>query len=74
MGESGQNGSLLQAAWERHQPSPHNDAATRHPVFFTDRLRRSPLTGGPPMLGNSPVAHGYAYQDTTRGASGGPRL
>jgi hypothetical protein len=69
----------FQAAWEKHQhqhqqPSPLHDATTRHPVFFTDRLRRSPLAGpaNPGPL-NSPVAQGYAYQETP-GKTSGPRL
>ncbi|KFH40346.1 hypothetical protein ACRE_089930 [Hapsidospora chrysogenum ATCC 11550] len=50
----------LQAAWERH--APHN-ASTRHPVFFTDKLRRSPVAQGP---AGSPVAHGYAYHEASK--------
>lgn len=70
----GNNTGGFQAAWERHQPSPLNDATTRHPVFFTDRLRRSPLAGpAAPSPLNNPVAHGYAYQETPRNPSG-PRL
>lgn len=72
MGEAGQK---MQAAWERHQPPPPNDAATRHPVFFTSRLRRCAMAeGGAPVPRSSPVAQGYAYQETVRAESGGPRL
>ncbi|KAK2730338.1 short-chain dehydrogenase/reductase family oxidoreductase [Colletotrichum kahawae] len=51
----------------------HN-ASIRHPVFFTEKLRRPPLVLSPGM-GMSPVAHGYVYQDG-RGADGtaGPKL
>jgi len=54
--------AALQAAWERHAAY---DPSIRHPVFFTDRLRK-PLAVVS-ALHASPVAHGYAYQ-------GGPRL
>lgn len=51
----------LQPVWDKH----FHSASTRHPVFFTERLRRSPVLTGPSMA-NSPVAHGYAYQDALR--------
>ncbi|OHE93320.1 hypothetical protein CORC01_11388 [Colletotrichum orchidophilum] len=66
----------LQSAWERHaaanetamaqqyQQQQHN-SSIRHPVFFTEKLRRPPLTLAPGM-GLSPVAHGYVYQDGRR--------
>lgn len=55
----------LQAVWERNL---HN-ASHRHPVFFTERLRR-PLSGMAPAAQYSPVAHGYAYQDAQRRGEG----
>ncbi|KAK5991506.1 hypothetical protein PT974_09789 [Cladobotryum mycophilum] len=56
----------FQAAWDRH--TVHN-ASTRHPVFFTERLRKSPVVAPPGMI-NSPVAQGYVYQETQRSADG----
>ncbi|KAI4870109.1 hypothetical protein F4820DRAFT_321568 [Hypoxylon rubiginosum] len=41
------------------------DVSNLHPVFFTERLRRSPLVPGAPGV-TSPVAHGYAYQEAKR--------
>ncbi|KAK0637331.1 hypothetical protein B0T17DRAFT_521382 [Bombardia bombarda] len=74
----------LQAAWERHQPPSalrHNPSHC-HPVFFTQRLRpQKPLSAMSPQQQQhqvaqhnsatvqSPVAHGYVYQDGR-----GPRL
>lgn len=43
---------------------PHN-AATLHPAFFTERLRKSPIVVGSGMM-DSPVTQGYAYQDAER--------
>jgi len=43
------------------------DAAIRHPVFFTDRLKKAPegvQTGD--MLWASPVARGYVFDDGAR--------
>jgi hypothetical protein len=60
----------LQTAWDRHFP---HSASTTHPVFFTDRLRRSAVTVPAGAL-NSPVAHGYIYQDATRLRDGAPKL
>ncbi|KAF9881578.1 hypothetical protein CkaCkLH20_00724 [Colletotrichum karsti] len=58
------------AAWEQHA---HN-ASVRHPVFFTEKLRRPPLILSPGM-GLSPVAHGYVYQDGRRAdGSSAPKL
>jgi len=52
------------------------DAATRHPVFFTERLKKAPAGVG---AGNqswaSPVAVGYVFNDgEARGREGGARL
>ncbi|KAL0776190.1 hypothetical protein CaCOL14_007477 [Colletotrichum acutatum] len=65
----------LQSAWERHhvataetamvQQQQQHNSSIRHPVFFTEKLRRPPLTLAPGM-GLSPVAHGYVYQDGRR--------
>ncbi|KAF6833457.1 hypothetical protein CPLU01_05495 [Colletotrichum plurivorum] len=49
----------LQAAWERHaDAAQQHNASIRHPVFFTEKLRRPPLVLSAGM-GSSPVAHGY---------------
>jgi hypothetical protein len=51
------------------------DAAKRHPVFFTDRLKKAPLgvnTGGGSWV--SPVAMGYVFNDGARRAEGGVKL
>ncbi|KAG8168224.1 hypothetical protein KVR01_003913 [Diaporthe batatas] len=57
----------FQAAWERHaQRAAHHDSASRHPVFFTERLMRPPPAFGgtpAPVLAMSPVAQGYVYQE-----------
>ncbi|TWU77229.1 hypothetical protein ED733_001319 [Metarhizium rileyi] len=63
---------VLQAAWDKHYS--HN-SSTRHPVFFTERLRRSPAaleswSGGM----NNPVAHGYVYQEVQRDGTNSPKL
>ncbi|KAK1700131.1 hypothetical protein BDP55DRAFT_626783 [Colletotrichum godetiae] len=67
----------LQSAWERHhiataetvmaqqQQQQQHNSSIRHPVFFTEKLRRPPVTLAPGM-GFSPVAHGYVYQDGRR--------
>ncbi|KAF5503875.1 hypothetical protein CGCF413_v004537 [Colletotrichum fructicola] len=39
------------------QPPAQHNASVRHPVFFTEKLRRPPLVLSPGM-GMSPVAHG----------------
>ncbi|KAI9053034.1 hypothetical protein LZ554_003304 [Drepanopeziza brunnea f. sp. 'monogermtubi'] len=48
------------------------DAATRHPVFFTERLKKAPRgvdAGGGKLC--SPVAEGYVYEDgVVRGGRG----
>lgn len=53
------------------------DSAVRHPVFFTDRLRKPPF----PLPGErsssvSPVAHGYVMEKrrTSAGAAGQTKL
>jgi hypothetical protein len=53
------------------------DAAIRHPVFFTDRLKKAPVgvkagSGG----WSSPVAEGYVFNDgvVRRGVEGGVKL
>ncbi|ROT41838.1 hypothetical protein SODALDRAFT_353960 [Sodiomyces alkalinus F11] len=51
----------LQTAWDQHV---HN-ASTRHPVFFTERLRRPHVEMGT-APGFNPVAHGYVYRDSGR--------
>ncbi|XWX01296.1 hypothetical protein V2A60_009322 [Cordyceps javanica] len=60
----------MQQAWNRHFPY---SASTTHPAFFTDRLRRSAVSAAPQQL-NSPVTHGYIYQDGTRQASNAGNL
>ena len=43
------------------------DAATRHPVFFTERLKKAPegvKTGD--MMWASPVARGYVFDNGER--------
>ncbi|KAI1853326.1 hypothetical protein JX266_002032 [Neoarthrinium moseri] len=59
----------FQAAWETHavrrQQQPR-DAATLHPVFFSDCLQRAPLVADAALA--SPVALGYGYPRE------GPRL
>lgn len=65
--------SPLDVAWGRH--APLNTAHT-HPVFFTSRLRKSPSASSPPS-GDSPVVHGYIYQDGQRigqGTGNSPKL
>ncbi|KAG9241698.1 hypothetical protein BJ878DRAFT_519299 [Calycina marina] len=44
-----------------------HDAAMRHPVFFTDRLKKTPAgvqTGN--MSWASPIARGYVFEDGER--------
>ncbi len=51
------------------------DASKRHPVFFTDRLKKAPVgvnVGGGAWL--SPVAMGYVFNDGVRRAEGGVKL
>ncbi|KAH9233336.1 hypothetical protein K456DRAFT_53900 [Colletotrichum gloeosporioides 23] len=56
------------------QPPAQHNASVRHPVFFTEKLRRPPLVLSPGM-GMSPVAHGYVYQDGRRAdGTSGPKL
>ncbi|KAL8285544.1 hypothetical protein RB600_009799 [Gaeumannomyces tritici] len=50
------------------------DPSRCHPVFFTARAWR-PISGGPSATWQSPIAHGYAYQDSRRQSEGAaPRL
>lgn len=49
---------------QQQQQLQHN-SSIRHPVFFTEKLRRPPVTLAPGM-GLNPVAHGYVYQDGRR--------
>ncbi|KAH6605443.1 hypothetical protein Trco_007150 [Trichoderma cornu-damae] len=64
----------LQAIWNKHAAPAHN-ASTTHPVFFTERLRKTSVTSATPApaAGYSPVAHGYVYQETRSGANA-PKL
>ncbi|CZT51569.1 uncharacterized protein RSE6_16123 [Rhynchosporium secalis] len=52
------------------------DASKRHPVFFTDRLKKAPMgvtTGGGAW--SSPVADGYIFNDgARRGGEGDVKL
>lgn len=51
------------------------DPAMRHPVFFTDRLKKAPVgvsSGG--GLWSSPVAKGYVFNDGARREDGGVKL
>ncbi len=62
----------FQSAWDR---SLAHDASHRHPVFFTEKLRRPPFAvASAPQ--SSPIAHGYVYQESTRAndKGAGPRL
>lgn len=45
------------------------DSSNLHPVFFTERLRRSPFVLDAVGLTN-PVAYGYAYEEARRRAGG----
>jgi hypothetical protein len=51
------------------------DASKRHPVFFTDRLKKAPVGVN---AGNgtwaSPVAMGYVFNDGVRRVEGGVKL
>lgn len=51
------------------------DASKRHPVFFTDRLKKAPA-GVNAGNGNwvSPVAMGYVFNDGVKRAEGGVKL
>ncbi|KAL8400004.1 hypothetical protein RB594_000421 [Gaeumannomyces avenae] len=50
------------------------DPSRCHPVFFTARAWR-PISSGSSAAWQSPVAHGYAYQDSRRQSEGAaPRL
>ncbi len=53
------------------------DVSKRHPVFFTERLKKAPAgvnAGG--GVWSSPVAEGYVFNDGVRreGAQGGVKL
>jgi hypothetical protein len=53
------------------------DAAIRHPVFFTDRLKKAPMGVRAGSAGwSSPVAEGYVFNDgvVRRGVDGGVKL
>ncbi|KAJ3944579.1 uncharacterized protein N0V96_006117 [Colletotrichum fioriniae] len=56
---------LQQQQKQQQQQQQQHNSSIRHPVFFTERLRRPPVTLAPGM-GLSPVAHGYVYQDGRR--------
>ena len=66
----------MQKTWEGHV----HCTSTRHPVFFTEKLRRAPPTmavPNSPPEGNglgSPVAFGYVYQDAIRQMGQAPKL
>ncbi|KAL8371956.1 hypothetical protein RB595_001660 [Gaeumannomyces hyphopodioides] len=47
------------------RPAAAMDPSRCHPVFFTARAWR-PVPGGPSAAWQSPIAHGYAYQDSRR--------
>lgn len=51
------------------------DASIRHPVFFTDKLKKAPVGVD---AGNgtwtSPVAMGYVFNDGVRRVEGGVKL
>lgn len=53
--------SRLETAWGRHFAPC---ASSTHPVFFSTRLMKS--TSSTAFKGDSPVAHGYIYQDGQR--------
>ncbi|KAI1244380.1 hypothetical protein MGN70_014252 [Eutypa lata] len=46
------------------------DVSSLHPVFFTGRLHRSPFASNPAGVMANPVAHGYMYHASQRGADG----
>ncbi|KAI1095796.1 hypothetical protein F5B19DRAFT_268033 [Rostrohypoxylon terebratum] len=50
-------------------PIATRDTSNLHPVFFTERLRRSPFVLDAVGLTN-PVAYGYAYEEARRRAGG----
>ncbi|KAI1461303.1 hypothetical protein F4805DRAFT_277875 [Annulohypoxylon moriforme] len=50
-------------------PVTTRDASNLHPVFFTERLRRSPFVLDAVGL-TSPVAYGYSYEEARRRAGG----
>ncbi|ORY65299.1 uncharacterized protein BCR38DRAFT_432402 [Pseudomassariella vexata] len=56
---------VLQAAWHS------GDTAVLHPVFFTQRLHRSPFVPLAAAAITSPVAHGYTYSEAQRRSGGG---
>jgi hypothetical protein len=49
------------------------DASVRHPVFFTDRLKRAPNGVASGQAWGSPVAAGYVFNDGVK-REGGSRL
>jgi len=59
---------------QRWEQSALLDASKRHPVFFTDRLKKAPAgvcAGGAAWV--SPVAVGYVFNDGVR-RDGGVKL
>jgi hypothetical protein len=51
------------------------DASKRHPVFFTDRLKKAPVgVNAGHGSWTSPVAEGYVFNDGMRRAEGGVKL
>ncbi|KAK1721163.1 hypothetical protein BDP67DRAFT_573882 [Colletotrichum lupini] len=56
---------IAQRQHHHQQHQQQHNSSIRHPVFFTEKLRRPPVTLAPGM-GLSPVAHGYVYQDGRR--------
>ncbi|PHH63646.1 hypothetical protein CDD81_5627 [Ophiocordyceps australis] len=58
----------MQIVWDRH------NAETRHPVFFTQRLRKTRHLQTPTMPPSSPIAQGYAYQDQNKTQGTTPKL
>ncbi len=63
-------------------PRQRHSSSARHPVFFTDKLRKPRVAPAlPPAAADSssPVAQGYVYQDTRQARRGhegavGPKL
>lgn len=71
--------TTTQPAMPLRIPSPPHNASVRHPVFFTERLRR-PVVGTGTVAANypgNPVAQGYIYRDGQRqldGTGAAPKL
>jgi hypothetical protein len=67
----------LQARQQKRSQELLLDAAIRHPVFFTDRLKKAPVGVKAGSVGwSSPVAEGYVFNDgvVRRGVEGGVKL